>query len=58
MLYQITRETEKGPIIDTQMLTDVLPLLNANMEAMRLMIPLFATAQRCAGAPGAPFISA
>lgn len=53
MLYQITPENNRNEV-SKDMLGEVLPLFRANMKALRLMIPLFATAKECVSFPLPP----
>ncbi|KFY17442.1 hypothetical protein V492_00691 [Pseudogymnoascus sp. VKM F-4246] len=47
MLYYSVQGVDRSQGNSRELLSEIVPLFQANMKAMRLMIPMFATAERC-----------
>ncbi|KIM98673.1 hypothetical protein OIDMADRAFT_127853, partial [Oidiodendron maius Zn] len=51
MLYYLTQMLDPSEDLARLLMKDTLPLLQANVKALRLMIPMFVTAEQCVCSP-------
>ena len=51
MLYYLTQILDPGEDLTRLLMKDTIPLLQANVKALRLMIPMFVTAEQCVCSP-------